>query len=399
MKKGNILMVAAAILAGMNSNQLAQAQTSSGSDKSELLKVADALAAVKCASAKVEYEVMLPSSAEPVTYTLTLEENSANADRYAPCEYMVEWRLPRPKGESVGFAAYGKGSHYRYRDLKLQEYHAAEDSVPFHIGRGVQNQGQFVELLPPYLSERFREMATDSAYTVTVRKKDGSVSVSGRQQIKGYDALEFDYTLDSARGMLPTAMSLVYNPASISEQTVDAKFEWAAEAACLDVNEQMLMERHPEVFEKFRTSNFRVESLVGQALPEFAAQTAGGERYIHHHGEAMSQPTAIVFLDPKVESAAETVAAVRSARMESPQEFDIVYAYASNPGDAREGITGGVREGETVLVNARSLVRDCGVNAFPTIIFCDSDGVVRDLQTAYNKELPMIVIQKMMLCN
>ena len=86
MKKGNILMVAAAILAGMNSNQLAQALTSSGSDKSELLKVADALAAVKCASAKVEYEVMLTSSAEPVTYTLTLEENSANADRYAPCE-------------------------------------------------------------------------------------------------------------------------------------------------------------------------------------------------------------------------------------------------------------------------------------------------------------------------
>lgn len=367
-----------------------------------LLTVADELENHKCIKGTAAYEVMLPSSPDPVTYSIRLmSAPTAPGDTLAPCDYLISWSLPRPKGQSKGFAAYYDGNHFRYRDLKLQEYHLAENPTPFSIGKGVQNQAQFTELLPGYMAQTLHAMAADSGFTYTLRETPFGITLTGKCTMRGYDAYHFDYTFDSTT-KLPKSVDIIYNPASISEQTINVKFEWQQDGTCTPVDEAALVAKWPEVFEKFRTSNFRVESLVGADLPEFTSQTLGRDRYVHHHGDPFRAPTVIVFLDPDVTTAAGTVEAVRNARRNAPVDFDILFAFSTSEKDAVTALVGDRTDtdnGETILLNARSLQRDCGVNSFPTLIFADTDGRVKQLQTSYNKDLPSIVIQKIQLCN
>lgn len=364
----------------------------------ELTRIADAIARYDCITGHVSYEVTLPSAPDPVTYSIDLYAQPAPGDTLAPCNYLIDWTLPRPKRDSKGFAAYYGGHHYRYRDLKLQEYHFAEDPVPFGKDIDIQNRAQFLQLLPAYLAPVIRNMATDSAYQCKVTRYGNTVTVSGVQRVKGYDALEFEYVFN-ATDTLPVSVDFVYNPASISEQTVTGKYKWKKTGNCPSVSEENLMARYPEVFEKFRTGNFRVQSLRDNHLPEISAMTTGNGRYTHQRDEDLSRPTVLVFLDPAVESARPTVEAIREARDQAMTDFDVLYIFATNKADEAAETVDGVRDGETVLINARSAIRDCGITAYPTIIIADSGAVVKQIITAYNKDLPTVVIQQTALCD
>ena len=149
------------------------------------------------------YEVYLPSLSDPVCYGVRLYgASNQDGDTLAPCRYLIEWSLSAPDGVVEGFSAYADGAHYRFRDKRLQEYHAEWDSVPFAPGgrvrAGVQNQVQFAELLPQYMGRKFSDMVSDSTYvsTVTTDTVVGgrkSLVVSGRRRVNGYDAAEYVY--------------------------------------------------------------------------------------------------------------------------------------------------------------------------------------------------------------
>ena len=98
-----------------------------------LTALADALAATGPYSGQCSYEVLLASLSEPVTYEVKLQSTPAPADTLSPCDYLIEWSLPTPSGEVSGFSAYFDGSHFRFRDKRLQEYHASDDVM--QIGR------------------------------------------------------------------------------------------------------------------------------------------------------------------------------------------------------------------------------------------------------------------------
>ena len=122
-----------------------------------LNNVIDRLAAGGDRSANVRYEVLLPSAADPVAYDIELHYITAPNATLSPCDYLIDWTLPRGEKTSRGFNAYFDGNHFRYRDTKLQEYHSADDSMPFLTGRGgVQRQAQFADLLPPLMAEQLR---------------------------------------------------------------------------------------------------------------------------------------------------------------------------------------------------------------------------------------------------
>lgn len=363
-----------------------------------LTEIADRLSMYKCISGEVAYEVSLPNAPDPVTYTVGLLSVPADGDTLAPCSYLLDWVLPRPKGDSHGFAAYSDGNHYRYRDLKLQEYHAAVDPAPFRLGEGVQNQARFCELLPVYMAGTLRTMAGDSTYITQIRSNPSGLCVSGKRVIQGFDAYDYEYVFDP-KSLLPVSADFIYNPASITEQTVTAHFSWDTDAVCPAITEQTLIDRYPEIFEKFRTSNFRVESLVGSRLPAFAAPTLDGPRFIHHRGEDLHAPTVIVFMDSTVESAAATVRDMRQAVTDAPADFDILYVFADTDKEPAEALVTAPRlPNETVLVGARSLIRDAGVTAYPTLLYVNGDGTVNQVNTAYNKDLPDVVIMQMSLC-
>lgn len=359
-----------------------------------LNEIAARLASYGCISGTVKYEVSLPSAPDPVTYDITLRQGPG--DSLAPASYLIEWTLEGGSGNK-GFASYGDGNHFRYRDLKLQEYHFEADSVPFRIGKGIQNQAQFVDLLPAYLAAQLREMASDTTYICRLSQSGDRITLRGVSRVRGYDAVEFDFAFNAST-LLPEKYSMVYNPASITEQEVTARFSWnkPGKNDCPDVSETALIARYPGVFEKFRTSNFRVESMAGQVLPEFTAPTLKGDRFTYHHGQGFHAPAVIAFIDPEVETAAETVAALRQAADMSASDFDLIYVFMAQEADAIEPVfgDGGLRAGEHVLTGARSMFRDFGITACPTVLICDRAGEVKQIITSYNKDLPVIVIQQ-----
>lgn len=345
-----------------------------------------------CQMADVRFEVLMPSSADPVVYFINLLAKNPG-DSLSPCDYLIKWTLPRGNRESKGFSSYHAGEHFRSHDTRLQEYHYEQDPIPFtSSGGGVQRNAQFVDLLPAYLTEKLEEIVSDSTYNYKFNENTGVLS--GVRSVNGYDVLEFEYTFDKNTG-LPLQSEFIYNPASISEQTVTANYDWKKITGnCPDIDEAFLVDNYGEVFEKFRTSNFRVENLLGTDFPSFSYDVAGRGRISHTRGEPDMSGTAILaFLDSNTGNIRETIEALRNAALSSPSEVDILFAFSNN--EPPENFESEEKEG---LVNGTSgLIRKCGVTAFPTLLVIDSGGNISDVIIGYSPELETNLLQSLML--
>ena len=366
-----------------------------------LMEIAEKMAATECVKGEVRFEVMLPNAPDPVVYTIDIESRNEPNDTIAGCDYLLDWTLHKRDGcgnPVNGFAAYFSGNHFRYRDIKLQEYHVSDDPTPFRGENGVAVSAQFASLVPQLMARQVMEMATDSAWVCNVTQKNGLATVRGVERRRGYDAMEFEYVFDTKTG-LPVSIDQLFNPASITEQTNTAHFSWTFPKDCKALTEESLISRYPSVFEKYRASNFKVHSLLGMSLPSFSARTADGARYVHDRNTGFTQVTVIALLDPAVASAAETVTDLRAASDASPVPFNIIYAVSDNDTEKLRTLTGSLRDGETALSSARSLIRDCGITVFPTLLFCNTNGIIKEIQLGTNNNLTDIVIQKTMISN
>lgn len=353
------------------------------------------------------YQVYLPSLSDPVCYGLRLYSDSVGqSDSLAPCRYLIEWSLAAPDGVVDGFSAYTDGAHYRFRDKRLQEYHAQWDMAPFAPGgrteAGVQNQVQFADLLPQYIGRKFAQMLSDSTYAYTVvpdtlvggRK---ALVVRGRRVVNGYEAAEYDYVFDPVSYM-PVSVELENNPGQLGEQSVSVRYG-AFGGAPFAITHENVAERHPDAFGKYRESSFSLETLPGKPMPRVVAPTTTAERYLHEKGDPFAVPTVFVFLESSAGSPAEVVAEVRAAVDYLPMGVDVVWAFFDRKADDIEAVVPSVRPGEHLLMNVRGAASDCGVGAdTPVLIFVGADGIVRDYVRGYNRGLKSIVIQKASLC-
>lgn len=368
--------------------------------------VIDALSRCSDYRARAKYEVVMPAFSQPIIYDITLAANSAPGDTLARCDYLIDWKVPTPSGDSEGFSAYHDGNHYRFRDNRLQEYHLQWDSIPFGLGRavsspslggGVQNNAQFTEILPHYIAAQLSRIKTDSTYSYrfvpdSLVNGDRMAVIEALQRHKGYDCREITYFFDAA-GLMPTAIEIENNPGSIGEQTVTVKYT-PLEPGPTDYTEKGLISRYPDAFGKYRLSYFKVENLPGTPLPGFSAPTPTGERYSRATGDRFRSPTLLVFLDPKVGSATATIADIRTAVDKAPLATDVIWVFTSNNTGEIDNLIPMPREGEHIVMSARQLARDCGVTTFPITLFCGRDGNISDVGIGYNKNLVADVIQK-----
>ncbi|MCM1163035.1 MAG: hypothetical protein NC339_02110 [Muribaculaceae bacterium] len=358
-----------------------------------------------CYDAEASLSVTLPQTDTDVTYTLGLNSMATPADTLSPASYMVDWSLPTPSGTVEGFTAYYDGNLYRFRDQRLQEYHLDWDAMPFQkkaAGGGVQRSAQFVNLLPQYLGYELLEMIPDSAYTLTLNH---DVKYGGRSLDEIYCVMivmdnvvmERRYLLDPETS-LPVRVVTESSPGAISEQTIIVDYTTNPSPQCAQLSEEMLVEHYPEVFEKYRVSNFRIENLRDTPLPAFALPTITGERHIHHRGDPFRQPTLIAIIDPTSQSFnSELIAALRQSAAGASSPADLIMAFTTTNADLAEQAAGNIREGETMLLNARSLARDCGATDLPVVLVADRSGMVRNVVLGYNKNLSEIVLQSLEL--
>ncbi|MDE6611430.1 MAG: hypothetical protein K2K22_02605 [Muribaculaceae bacterium] len=366
--------------------------------------IAARMAGIDCYTDSCTYDVLLASLSEPVSYHIALESKTASSDTLSPCDYIIRWNLRAPSGISSGFSAYFDGSHFRFRDKRLQEYHAQWSTEPFapadDTSRGVQCQAQFCELLPQFMAEHFRKMAADSTYIYTIKTDvpfNGrqAVIIEGVRRVSGYDGAEYTYVLDAAT-LHPLKTELDNNPGQIGEQSIEVTYgnRNTADSKC-SIDMATLMSTESEAFEKFRESTFSLESLPGRVLPEIAAPTTTGERYLHQRGDSFASPPVTVFLDTTVGSTPTVVADVREAIAMLPMQVDVIWAFLDHRIDDVEGVVARPLPGEHLLMHATGAARDCGVGtSTPTLIFVNADGTVADYINGYNQDLMTLVIQK-----
>jgi len=69
---------------------------------------------VECYESTVKYQVLMSLQAD-VSYTVKLNSMNAPGDSLAPCDYLINWSLATPDGESTGFSAYYDGNAYNFR--------------------------------------------------------------------------------------------------------------------------------------------------------------------------------------------------------------------------------------------------------------------------------------------
>lgn len=351
-------------------------------------------------AAEADYAVTLPQAQDDVVYKVKLASERAGGDRLCEADYLIEWELPTPSGLAEGFLGYFAGHHYRYRDRRLQEYHFEWDSIPFLTrGGGVQRNGQFVDLLPQELGATLRRMSGDSLVTMrfnpdTVVGGEHMAAFTIVQSVQGYTGRIMKILLDGGAGM-PLLIDNEFNPGQISEQLVTVKYRYPAdgELPAVPKSEEELMARFPEAFEKFRESNYSIENLRGEPMPGFSLPTPTGERYTREKGDRLAAPTVIALIDPEAGFASETLAALRRAAEQAPKATNLVMAFISGGPDRIEELTGPLNAGETVLLSARSLARDCGATAFPAIIIVGEDGKVANVILGFNNSLSADVIQ------
>lgn len=359
-------------------------------------------------AADASFEVLLPQAEDPVVYDIVLNSITAPGDSLSTCDYIISWKTQSPSGIMSGFSAYYDGNHYRYRNNRLQEYHASASLLPFmpqgpgSQNRGVHSTAQFVDLLPQSLGARIKEITVDSSYIYsfhpdTIISGQKAIVIDGAKRGNGYDVALFSYVFDKET-LLPLSSEIISSPGSISEQTINVTYSPDATFKIKTVNEDALMEMWPDIFEKFRESTFKAENLVGTPIPPFSCQILGDSgRMSHHSDQRLEHPAVFVFLNPEVTTSQATVSAIRDAVDSAPLDIDIIWVLSGNDSDAAASLTGDNRQGETTLISARGFVRDCGVTLYPTIIIADRNAIVKDVTPGFNKDMSTVVLQKVML--
>lgn len=362
-------------------------------------------------SDSVKFVVGMPQLSEDIVYQVDLNQFPATDDPLSPCSYLINWSMTGREDPPFGFSAYFDGNHYRYSGSRLQEYHWTWDSIPFMPNelKGINSQGihktaQFVDLLPSMIAEKLSDIMSDPNYRLsfssdTLVNGTKCTALRATMIINGVTASEQEYIFDAST-LLPYRLHFENSPGSISEQTVDVYFgnNAVSRSNLIELNEDYLVSVYPDIFANFRESNFKIENLSGTKFPSFALPTLAGDRLSYRQGDSFKSPVIVALLDPDGGFNADYITSVRNAMASLPYPAEIIWAFTgTNPDRIEEQV--GQAAGETVLINAKGLARDCGVSSFPVAIMVAKNGMVRDIILGFNNGLTTDILQKMALIN
>lgn len=345
-----------------------------------------ALANMADYSAHVRYAVTLPQAEDDIVYDVALSQ-PGDSD-----SYLIEWGVDSPSGRLNGFTAWYDGNFYSYRNKRLRELHRQWDESAVTEGRHApQNSAQFASLLPSRLWRVLKELeGGDYEYKLT---SNGEVITIDARRMACEDAdAELQWKFDAAT-FKPLSFYGDYNPGAISSQQVYARYEDAA-LAVSTLSEETLRERYDEAFTLYRESQFGIEHMRGEQVPSFSLPRLDGSgRYTRRATEGFKRRTALVLIDTDTTLACDLIERVRKAVSKLPADADVIWAcVGKNPADVEE-VLGSLGEGETALLGARTLVRDCGAASLPVVLAVDASGRISDLVIGMNNSLESDVIQ------
>lgn len=348
-------------------------------------------------AAQVKVTVELPvGSEDEIVYNVGIaSQPSMTTDSLLPVSYLIDWELPGVGAH--GFSAYFDGNFYRFRDgSRMEEYHVDVNPEPFISSTPIQSHTQFYETVPVAVGQELSDMLADSTYTLhwvsdTLFRGDRVSALLATRAVQGYEAANLKYLFDGST-MRPVYIEKEMSPGSISEQTLTYDYTYPHTVSTVPQTEGELSSRYADAFSLYRDDTFGLVSLKGKPVPPLALSTIDGQRFNRQRGETAGSREIIVFVDEEISSTPDVVREVRRGANSLPMNVDIVWVFLSNRTDDIREVVGNPGWGETVLISGRNAVKDFGVAAAPSLVFVNSDGIVKEVITAFNNNLRQSVI-------
>lgn len=319
-------------------------------------------------SADVDYEVWYPGSEDPVEYSVSLLQQPSATDTIFPANFLIISELRTRQVCDTSFSAWFDGNFFRFKADRMTEYHLS-DSVPFD--KDIVLNDNLSSLLPAFINRSFREMEADSAYSFAVTEEKEGIKVKGSESRMGYTVRNFEYIVSN--DSLPVSLEITNNPGEISETVFSAKYSYPSEPTAAPLSEEYLMNLFPDEFRLFRPGSFSAASLVGRFLPSFSLSIDGRNRLEHNRADGFLSPTLFVVLD---KYSPEIISKVRETTKED--SINIVYAFIKKRSDYPEEIEL-PRPNETYAFGASSFARNAGIDRYPTLLFCNTDGIIENI--------------------
>lgn len=317
--------------------------------------------------ANVLYEIWLPNRDEPVSFQASLLQQPNDLDSMSPCNYLIVWeKNDRNNDEEINFTSYFDGNFYRFKDDKLDHFTLVSDSVQFESG--IFWNEMFVNLLPTYIGEFFNSLSSDSAFCYSViTRDDGSIDVNGKETRRGWNMKHFSYSLSSDG--FPLSSEITLNPDNTNEQIVSTKYFYPStlKTDTIPLSESRLADLFPEQFNKFSSDKLDISGMIGRPMPSFSLPLIPDGRISHQRGQHFSTEGAVFIFMENLD-----FSLIKELKAKVSEVDNIIFVLTdSRPDNIEDG-----NNREIIAYRGGQLSKRCGINVFPTIIFCSETGII-----------------------
>lgn len=327
-----------------------------------VLSVATALATKPANdySAVVEYQIVPPNAPEEIVYNVRVLQQPTEADSLYYCNFLIESLLDGAQADDISFSAYFDGNFYKFKDDRFTEYHLPADSSFFSSNQ--LRFEMFLAVLPADIEEFIESIKADSAYTYKEYPVGVNRKFEAAETRNGYHNRDIRFEFDSSGN--PVEWQIITNPGQYAELISSAKYIQTDTSHQTELSEEFLAAKYPEIFRKFRGDNFSAASLVDRPMPSFSLPMLSGRRLSHLRGKGFDKPTVFVFADSFPQP------------IDNNEAMEVIYVFKGGSSEISKEDSNNAYSDATVITNAAGLYRDCGVKALPTLIYCNTDGII-----------------------
>ncbi|WP_418495331.1 peroxiredoxin family protein [Coprobacter sp.] len=344
------------------------------------------------------FRVTLPMTDEEVEYRLSLRCQRNPTDTLYGYSYFIDLTSESNPAINGNFIYYDSGNYYNFSNQRLREYHAEEDTAPFHDKMNNQNElpgihrsGLFIEELPMEIASRLQRCLSNPenrirTYSDTLINNRKCNALYIDEYINGEIIRSSVYIFDSESGT-PIFKEVENNPGHLGSQTVTVKYISSDIKTPFPNNffsEENFIEQKGNIIATFRSNYFKANNLTGKTAPNFSLPLLNDEKRFDL-SEYEDRPLILAFVDTTSSFCKNTLDCAKYfsdnknllwITLLSEKNSDDLIKYQEQ--NELPGI---------VTCNAQSIAAKYGIANYPTLFVISPEKKIISVQIGYDPDL------------
>ena len=344
------------------------------------------------------FRVTLPMTDEEVEYRLSLRCQRNPTDTLYGYSYFIDLTSESNPAINGNFIYYDSGNYYNFSNQRLREYHAEEDTAPFHDKMNDQNElpgihrsGLFIEELPMEIASRLQRCLSNPenrirTYSDTLINNRKCNALYIDEYINGEIIRSSVYIFDSESGT-PIFKEVENNPGHLGSQTVTVKYISSDIKTPFPNNffsEENFIEQKGNIIATFRSNYFKANNLTGKTAPNFSLPLLNDEKRFDL-SEYEDRPLILAFVDTTSSFCKNTLDCAKYfsdnknllwITLLSEKNSDDLIKYQEQ--NELPGI---------VTCNAQSIAAKYGIANYPTLFVISPERKIISVQIGYDPDL------------